>query len=122
MSATSPGGPLRVVLWSGSTTTADGTSQWINVAPYSNLTLWLTTHGNPGAGTVLLEECDYDPRTQTPPSQTTSAIVTVDVDVSVGTDGQYAYHAPTGRSYSFVRARIGTSVTVATLDAVLTAS
>ena len=52
---------------------------------------------------------------------TMSAVVTVDIDTSVGTDGQYAYHAPLG-AYSFVRARIGTDVTVAFLSVVLVAN
>lgn len=113
--------PLRLKLLTGART---GMSPWIDVRPYTNLTFYLKTTGNPGAGTCVLEECDYDPMVEALPAQTFSAIVTVDIDASVGTDGQYAYHAggPGGSfAYSFVRARIGTDVTVATLDVVLVA-
>lgn len=112
---TSPGGPKRVKLLTGVQT---GQSQWINVQGYSNLTVYFKTTGNPGAGTCLIEEADFDDSTS-PGVATTSAIVTVDIDVSVGTDGQYAYHLASGRAYSYIRTRIGTDVTVATLDTVL---
>ena len=122
MAAVSSAGPLRVVLITGATTTANGTSQWIDVSPYQNLSFFFKTTGNPGAGTCLIEEIDYDPKTQMVPTTTASAIVTVDIDTSVGTDGQYAYHAAAGRAYAFIRARIGTTVTVATLEVVLRAN
>jgi hypothetical protein len=98
----------------------NGTSQWINVQGYRWITFYFKTTGNPGAGTCLIEECDYDPNTAGPGTFTASSITTVDIDVSVGTDGQYAYHLPVA-AYSFLRARIGTSVTVATLDVVMVA-
>lgn len=119
MGAVSSGSPLRVVLLTGVLT---GTSKWIDISAYPRATFWFKTNGNPGAGTCVIEEADYDPATQMIPSKTFSAIVTVDIDVSVGTDGQYSYHLPSDRSYHFVRARIGTDVTVATLDVVLTAN
>jgi len=99
-----------------------GASKWINVQGYNYLVFYFKTSGNPGAGTCVIEECDYDPTQAGLPSFTASAIVTVDIDVSVGTDGQYAYHAPSAATYSFIRARVGTDVTVATLDVVMVAS
>ncbi len=111
-------GTERVVLLDSVLT---GTSQWINVQAYNHLAFYFKTDGNPGAGTCVIEECDYDPDTESVGGATMSAIVTVTIDTSVGTDGQYAYHAPIG-AYSFVRARIGTDVTVAFLSVVLVAN
>lgn len=118
MAGVSAARPLRVPLFRASTTAANGTSHWIKVQGYSYLTVYLTTHGNPGAGTCVIEEADYDPDVDMAPGFTASTITTVDVDASVGTDGQYAYHLPVA-AYSYVRARIGTTVTVATLDGTL---
>jgi hypothetical protein len=114
--------PLRVKLITGATVGANagGTSPWVDVRPYTNLTFYFKTNGNPGAGTCVIEESDFDPTTEATPNQTFSAIATVDVDASVGTDGQYAYHL-SQFAYHFVRVRIGTTVTVATLDVVLVA-
>ena len=117
MSVMSSAAPVRVPLL---TAAQSGASKWIDVRGYTYLTVYFKTTGNPGAGTCLIEECDYDPRTQGVPDQTMSAIITVDIDTSVGTDGQFAYHLIPA-AYSFVRTRIGTSVTVATLDTVLVA-
>ena len=116
---TSPGGPKRVALLTAAQT---GASQWIDVTGYQNLTVVFKTNGNPGAGTCLIEEGDWNSETQVPPGVTFSAVVTVDIDASVGTDGQYFYHLPAGRAYHYIRTRIGTSVTVATLDTVLLAN
>lgn len=114
--AANPSGYTRVQLLSAVQT---GISPWFDARGYKNLTFWLTTHGNPGAGTLIIEEGDW-PDTAGVPNKTFSAVVTIDVDTSVGTDGVYAYHLPTGRAYHFVRARVGTDVTVATLDVVVT--
>lgn len=113
-------GPKRVKLLTGVTT---GTSQAVNVLGYEALTMFFKTTGNPGAGTCVIEEADYDPDTSAG-AATWSEIATVDIDADVGTDGQYAYHfggAGGNFSYSYVRARIGSDVTVATLDVVLVA-
>lgn len=99
-----------------------GTSDWVNVSAFRNLVFFFRTDGNPGAGTCIIEEGDFDPSQSSPPNVTYSAIVTVDIDGAVGTDGQYAYHTASSRAYSFVRARIGTDVTVATLTVTMMAN
>lgn len=109
--------PLRTPLL---TDAATGTSQWVNVQPYTYITVYFRTTGNPGAGTCLIEEADFDPNTAGPGTFTASAIITVDIDASVGTDGIYAYHLLPA-SYSYLRTRIGTDVTVATLSTTLVA-
>ncbi len=117
MSFVSPGGCRRVVLLTGAET---GASEWIDVRGYSYITFYFKTTGNPGAGTCLIEEADFDVTQNSPAAFTASAIVTITIDTSVGTDGQYAYHLPVS-AYSKLRARIGTDVTVATLEVVLVA-
>lgn len=113
----------RVTLLSGATVGTDpsGTSPWVNVQDYNYLVFYFRTTGNPGAGTCVIEEADFNPDVAAPGTFTASALVTVDIDVSVGTDGMYAYH-PAPAAYSFVRARIGTTVTVATLGVTLVAN
>jgi hypothetical protein len=107
--------PLLTAAQVGAT---DGTGPWINVQGWTHLVAYFSTDGNPGAGTCVIEEID-DPDTQS--ALTASAITTVDIDVSVGTDGVFAYHFPVS-AYGWIRARIATSVTVATLSVVLRAS
>lgn len=113
-------GPLRAVLFTGSTTAGNGTSQWIDVQGYSHLCFYLKTNGTPGAGTCVLEEADFDPTTGMPTALTGSTLTTVTITSGVGNSAQAAFHY-TG-AFSRVRARIGTTVTDTTLDAVLVAS
>ncbi len=113
-------GPKRVKLLTAKTS---GTSEWIDVMGYETLTMYFKTNGNPGAGTCIIEEADFDPMAS-PGAAAGSVIATIDIDAAVGTDSQYAYHfggSGGNFSYSYVRARIGTTVTVATLDVVLVA-
>ena len=119
MSAMSPQAPLRGMLFTGATTAANGTSQWINVRGYSNIVFYLKTTGSPGAGTCVLEEADWD-TTQGPITGLTGSILsTVTITSGVGNSAQAAFHY--AGAFSYVRARIGTTVTTATLEAVLVA-
>lgn len=111
-------GVLRVPLLSAATT---GTSVAVDVSGYRDLTLYLKTNGSPGAGTLVIEEADWngsDPAHEAPTALTWSAITTITITTGVGNSSQAAYHAAAG-AYHFLRVRVGSTVTVATLDVVL---
>lgn len=125
--------PKETVMLAGS---ASGSSTWVDVRGYENLTFYVSTNGNPDpGGTLILEETYLPPgvgagglfpRSNADPAvaQTASQIASIDIDATVGTNGVYAYHVggPGGSfAYAYVRARISVAVVTATIDVVLVA-
>ena len=92
---------------------ATGTSIALKRWEFANLSIYIQAIGNPGAGTIVIEEAAWDPKTQIPYSGTWSPIQTVDAATLV-TDAQLAVHV-TGSCLAFVRVRISVDITVATL-------
>lgn len=113
MAVVSPGAPKSVTFFDLATTAANGTGQWINVSGYRDLCFYLTTVGSPGAGTCILEESD------SPNPAAGSVLSTVTITSGVGNDAVAAFHY--SGAFRYVRARIGTTVTSATLKATLEA-
>lgn len=114
-------GPFRAQLL---TTATAGESLAFDVSSYGFLTFYVKTNGTPTAGTVVLEEADWNPQTDPATGLAWSTIATVTLTSDVGDSSQYAYHVggPGGSfSFAFVRARIGTSVTGTTIDVTLRA-
>ena len=122
MAANSPAGPLRAPCFTAGTT---GSSQPINCAPYPYVTVYVTASAALSAGTLIVEEADYDPLTESPYGGTWSTITTVTLSSVFGSaGGQSAIHIGGpggGYAYAFLRVRIGTTVVGGTLAAVLRA-
>lgn len=114
----SPGGPVRVVLFTNATTAANGSSQPIDITGATTLTFYVKASAALSAGTLIFEERDQV-------SDVPSLIDTVTLATPfVSAGGTYAYHVggPGGSfCYGLISARIGTSVTGGTLTVVLRA-
>ncbi len=121
MAAASPAGPLRAPCFTAGTT---GSSNPIDCSPYPYITVYLKSSAALSAGTVIIEEADYDPRSEVVPASwsTISTLTLSSVFASAG--GQAAVHIGGpggGYAYAFLRVRIGTTVVGGTLAAVLRA-
>ena len=81
----------------------------VDMRDYRNLTIWQTGTGTITSGVLTVEEAHYDPRTSVPYTGTWAAITTLDSTSVTGGQTQ-PYHAPSDRSYSFVRVRLTTAV------------
>lgn len=118
MSSSGEGAYFKRLLgtYSGSTLTgvsAVTTSVPFFAQPYQNLTFYISAIGNPGAGTIVLEEAAWQGDAQLPYTGTWSPIQSVDASALV-TDAQLAVHV-TGSCCQWVRARISVEITVATV-------
>ena len=91
---------------------AVGASVAFYAQPFQNLTFYIQAIGNPGAGTIVLEEASWS-NEQMPYSGTWSPIQSVDASALV-TDAQLAVHV-TGSCLHWVRARVSVEITVATV-------
>lgn len=103
--------------YSGSTLTgasAVSTSVPFYAQPFQNLTFYVQAIGNPGAGTIVLEEGSWEADVQLPYAGTWSPIQSIDASTLV-TDAQLAVHV-TGSCCQWVRARITVEVTVGTVS------
>lgn len=90
-----------------------GTSIALKRWEFANLSIYIQAIGNPGVGTIVIEEAAWDPKTQLQYSGTWSPIQTVDAAALV-TDAQLAVHV-TGSCVGYVRVRISADVTVGTV-------
>lgn len=99
---------------------ATRTSEAFKCDGYTAITIYMRTTGNPGAGTLIIEESaslDH--------GSTWSQIASIDIDATVGTSSEVGYHigGPGGQySFGYVRVRLTVAVTVATLDVYLKAA
>lgn len=119
MSQVSPGGPFRQTLFAAGTT---GSSTPQNCRGVLNLTVYATASDAISAGTLIIEEADYDPTSVGAYGGTWSQIASITLSTPFSAaGGQYAYHLPAA-AYSFVRVRIGTTVVGATLTGTLVGS
>lgn len=118
MSAVNPTGPVRVVALNA---VASGTSIPIEAGARLNWTAYIKGSAALSAGTLLVEEADFDPSNDTVPA-TWSTVVSVTLATPFASaGGQYANHLPAA-TYSYLRARVGTSVTGGTITVVLKGS
>lgn len=115
MHATGPYFTRLLGTFSGGTLTGvtTGTSQPLFRPAFENLSIYIQALGNPGVGTIVIEEAAWEPGVQPPYSGTWGTIQTVDM-ATFPTDAQVAYHV-TGSCIQWVRVRISADVTVATV-------
>lgn len=105
-----PAAPVRMVLIpAGSTAATGGASQPINCSEFSRLVFYLASAGTTSGGTVLIEEADWDPETETVYSGTWSQVASIAASSFTGT-AQIAYHI-SPNEYAFLRVRISSDIT-----------
>lgn len=110
-------GTWRIPLFPAGTT-ATGSSQHYDLSHYGPLTVYVTAVGTISTGTLLIEEADWNPDTETDFGGTWSTVQTIDLTALTGASApgnQTAYHIPTSApgsyAWAFVRARISVAVT-----------
>lgn len=91
-----------------------GTSRAVDRSAHGIVSFFVRGIGAVGAGTVIIEEADIAPIENGDYTGTWSTMQTV----TVPANGQASYH-PSDSAYGFIRARIGTTVTVGTATVVM---
>ena len=115
MPGVSGASPLRTLLLGSQATdgtitgVTSGTSQGLAVEAYANVTIYVTASAALSAGTLIVEEADYDTDREMI-SNNWSVVATYTLSsVFSGAGGKAANHLPAA-SYNHVRVRIGTTV------------
>lgn len=96
----------RVVIPAGSTA---GTGVPIDRSQFELLSYYLTSTGTTSGGTILIEEADWDPDTESIYTGTWSQIASIAASSFTG-GAQVAYHVGPF-AQAFVRARISSAIT-----------
>lgn len=87
-----------------------GTSIPQNCASVSKWVVFAQSNGGTiSAGTLTIEEADYDPNTTSGYGGAWSSIATIDLTTLSGAIGQAAYHSATA-AFGWVRVRLSTGV------------
>ena len=99
--------PLRQVALPAGTITDETPSIPLNVQGYRDIAVYLKGTGTINAGVVVVEEADYNPKTEPIPSAW-ATLYSFDADDTTG-GATVSTHLPTA-AYSFIRLRVTTAI------------
>lgn len=98
--------PMRSALLSAVTA---GTSQPIDCSQHEAVAVFLSSAGTTSGGTVLIEEADWDPDTESVYTGTWSLVQSIAASSFSGTASIMTHLPP--EAYGFVRVRISSAIT-----------